>query len=130
MLIPSLKGSTMKRNLMLALLLFATSAIARDVDPQGLEKERSMSSASPTEEKADLKAAQRTGQLPVGELGAKPVESQSTKSRAQVRAETREAGRLGLLGYGVLGPKPSTPEQERFIELAGGRAAERAVAAK
>jgi hypothetical protein len=122
----------MKRTLVLAALLVATSAFANDIDPFGFEKEHFQTSKSRAEVTADLKVAQATGQLPkYGEVGLQPLETKSIKTRAQVAAETREAARLGLLsGYGEAGPKQATPEQERQIELAGLRALDQATAAK
>ena len=122
----------MKRMLILATLLVATSAFANDVDPFGFEKEHFQFSKSRAEVKADLKEAQAKGELPVfGEIGVKPVEVASTKSRAQVVAETREAARLGLLGgYGELGPKVATAAQEEQIQLAGLRAVAQSTASK
>jgi hypothetical protein len=122
----------MKRTLVLAALLVATSAFANDIDPFGMEKEHFQFSESRAEVKADLKAAQAAGQLPVfGEVGVKPVEIASTKSRAQVAAETREAARLGLLSsYGEAGPKQATPAQEQLIQLAGQRAIAQQTAAQ
>jgi hypothetical protein len=96
----------MKNVLAIAALLLATSAYANDVDPFGFEKQHFQAATSRAEVKADLKAAQAAGQMPVGELGVKPAETKSTKTRATVAAEKREAVRLGLLsGYGELGPK-------------------------
>jgi hypothetical protein len=95
----------MKRTFVLAALLIATSAaLANDVDPFGFEKEHFQSSKSRAEVVTELKAAQAAGEMPVGQLGAKPVEIKSTKTRAEVAADTREAARRGLLsGYGELG---------------------------
>jgi hypothetical protein len=112
----------MKRVLILASLLVSTSVFANDVDPFGFEKQQSIGSTSRAEVVADLKLAQQQGQLPVGELGVKPIDAPSIKSRAQVAAETREAARLGLLRHGVLGPVQATVEQEQQITLAGLRA--------
>src|SRR5262245_32208976 len=122
----------MKRILVLAALLTATSAFANDVDPFGLEKEHFQFSKTRAEVAADLKVAQATGQLPVfGEIGVQPVAIASTKSRAQVAAETREASRLGLLSsYGELGPKDATVAQEQQIKLAGERAIAQHTAAR
>jgi len=122
----------MKRTLVLAALLVATSAFANDIDPFGMEKEHFQFSASRAEVQSDLKAAQAAGQLPAfGEVGVKPVEIASTKSRTQVAAETREAARLGLLtSYGEAGPKQATPAQEQQIQLAGQRAIAQQTAAQ
>ena len=122
----------MKRILVLAALLTATSAFANDVDPFGFEKEHFQFSKARAEVKADLKVAQASGQLPVfGEIGVVPVAIASTKSRDQVVAETREAARLGLLSsYGELGPKDATPAQEQQIKLAGERAIAQTTAAR
>lgn len=121
----------MKRTLLLAALLAATSVYANDVDPFGFEKEHFQTSKSRAEVKADLRVAQANGELPIGELGVKPQEIKSVKSRAQVAAETREAARLGLLSrYGEQEPKHATPEQERQIELAGLRAIGQTTASK
>jgi hypothetical protein len=110
----------MKSVIVLASLLISTSVFANDVDPFGFEKEHFVTSKSRTEVAVDLQIAQASGQMPVGELGVKPVEIKSTRSRAQVAAETREAARLGLLsGYGELGPKQATVDQEQQIKLAG-----------
>ena len=110
----------MKSIFVLAALVVSTSTFANDVDPFGFEKEHFIFSKTRAEVAADLKVAQATGQLPIGELGVKPIEIKSTKSRAQVVAETHEAARLGLLGgYGELGPKQATAEQEQQIKLAG-----------
>jgi hypothetical protein len=96
----------LKNLLAIAVLLLATSAYANDVDPFGFEKQHFQAATSRAEVNADLKAAQAAGQMPVGELGVKPVEFKSTNTRAAVAAETREAARLGLLsGYGELAPK-------------------------
>jgi len=121
----------MKRTLILAALLVATSAFANDIDPFGFEKEHFQTSKSRSEVVADFKVAQATGQLPQGELGIPPLPTKSIKTRSQVAAETREAGRLGLLSsYGEAGPKQATPEQEHQIELAGLRALNQSTAAK
>ena len=99
----------MKRTVMLAALFLATAAaLANDVDPMSLEKEHRQFSKSRAEVVADRKAAQAAGQLPIGQLGVKPVETQTARSRAEVKAETREAGRRGQLsGHGELGPTPA-----------------------
>jgi hypothetical protein len=122
----------MKRALVLAALLAATSAFANDIDPFGFEKEHFQTSKSHAEATADFKAAQAAGQLPkYGEVGIQPAETKSTKTRSQVAAETREAARLGLLSsYGEAGPKQPTADQEHQIELAGMRALEKTTAAK
>ena len=122
----------MKRTVVLAALLLATSAFANDIDPNGFEKEHFQFSKSRAEVSADLKTAQATGQLPgFGEVGVRPLETRSLKTRAQVAAETSEAARLGLLnGYGEAGPKQATAQQEHQIELAGLRALNQATAAK
>jgi hypothetical protein len=121
----------MKSAIVLASLLVSTSVFANDVDPFGFENEHFQFSKSRAEVVADLKVAQASGQMPVGELGVKPVEIKSTKPRAQVVAETREAARLGLLsGYGELGPKQATVEQEQQIRLAGLRAIGQTAAAE
>ena len=112
----------MKRTLVLATLLIATSAFANDIDPFGFEKEHFQFSKARAEVKGDLKEAQAMGELPVyGEIGVKPViEVASTKTRAQIAAETREAARLGLLSsYGEQGLKQATAAQEEQIKLAG-----------
>src|SRR5262249_30634491 len=123
---------TMKRTLILAALLVATSAFANDIDPNGFEKEHFQFSKARTEVSADLKVAQATGQLPAfGEVGVRPIEAKSIKTHAQVAAETREAARLGLLsGYGEAGPKQATVEQQHQIELAGLRAIDQTSASK
>ena len=107
----------MKRTVVLATLLVATSAaLANDIDPFGFEKEHFQVSKSRAEVGAELKAAQAAGQMPVGELGVKPVETKSTKTRAEVAADTREAARLGLLsGYGELGTQEAGLEHRRAI---------------
>ena len=122
----------MKRTIVLAALLVATSAFANDIDPFGFEKEHFQTSKSRAEVTADFKVAQATGQLPkYGEVGIQPLETKSIKTRAQVAAETHEAARLGVLSsYGEAGPKQATPEQEHLIELAGLRALDQATAAK
>jgi hypothetical protein len=122
----------MKRTLVFAAaLIAATSAFANDVDPFGFEKEVFISTKTRAEVLADVSVARAANQLPVGELGVKPVEIASVKTRGQVVAETREAGRLGLLSqYGELGPKDVTIEQARQIELAGLRAIGQTTAAK
>jgi len=122
----------MKRTLVLAALLVASSAFASDIDPNGFEKEHFQFSKSRTEVAADLKVAQATGQTPdFGEIGVRPLEINSLKTHAQVAAETREAARLGLLsGYGEAGAKQATAEQEHLIETAGMRALDQTTAAK
>ena len=81
----------MKNVLVLAALLVSTSVFAGDVDPNGFEKQHFQTSAARAEVKADLKVAQQLGQLPVGELGVKPLAQESTKSRAEVAAEARNS---------------------------------------
>ena len=107
----------MKRTVVLATLLIATSAaLANDVDPFGFEEEHFQFSKSRAEVVAELKAAQAADQMPVGELGVKPVETKSTRTRAEVAAETRDAARLGLLsGYGGLGTQNAGLERRRAI---------------
>ncbi len=97
----------MKRNLFLAALLISSSVLANDIDPFGFDKQASPSAKSRAEVRAELKAAQIAGELPVGEIG-KAVAVASTATRAQVAAETREAARLGLLSYGEIGPVQAT----------------------
>jgi hypothetical protein len=122
----------MKSTLVLAGLLFASSAFANDIDPFGFEKQHFQFAKSRAEVNAELKMAQATGQLPAyGEVGIRPSEEKSVKTRAQVAAETREATRLGLLSsYGEASPRQATVEQEHQIELAGLRALEQVTAAK
>ena len=82
-----------------ASLVISGSVLAHDVDPNGFEQQHFVSSASRAEVIADLKIAQQTGQLPVGELGVKATETQSIKTRAQVADEAKHAAR----SYGELG---------------------------
>jgi hypothetical protein len=114
----------MNRKYLLIALLAAAPAFANDVDPFGFEKEHFTSSVSRAQVEADLKQAQRAGELPVaGEIGVKVADTPSRKTRQQVVAETLEARRLGLLvNRGELGPVTPTAEQERQIALAGLRA--------
>jgi hypothetical protein len=122
--VTQLKGLIMNRKYLLIALLATAPAFANDVDPFGFEKEHFTSSASRAQVEADLKQAQRAGQLPVaGEIGVKVADAPSHKTRQQVVAETLEARRLGLLvNRGELGPVTPTAEQERQIALAGLRA--------
>jgi len=89
----------MKRVLILASLLVSSSVFAHDVDPFGFEKQHFVSSASRSEVVADLKLAQQQGQLPIGELGVKPISEPSSKTRAEVAAEARTTAH----SYGELG---------------------------
>jgi hypothetical protein len=89
----------MKTAILFASLLVSTVAFANDVDPNGFEKQHSISSASRAEVIADLKVAQQQGQLPMGELGVKANDTLSTKTRAQVAAEARQS----VHSYGELG---------------------------
>jgi len=93
------KGNIMKRVLILASLLISTSVFANDVDPNGFEKQHFIASASRSEVVADLKLAQQQGQLPIGELGVKPISQPSSKTRAEVAAEARAS----VHSYGELG---------------------------
>jgi len=114
---------TMNRKVLLIALLAAAPAFANDVDPNGFEKEHFITSRTRADVQAELRQAQKAGELPVGEIGVRFVDTPSHKTRAQVVAETLEARRLGLLeNRGELGPVLATPEQERQIELAGLRA--------
>ncbi len=75
---------------------------------------------------ADLREAQRLGQISHGEIAVQTATpEQSTRSRAQVVAELREAQRLGLMSHGEIEVPTATPEQEQQIADAGRRAAER-----
>ena len=84
----------MKNLLIIASLLISTSAFANDVDPNGFEKQHSISSLSRTDVKADLQLAQKQGLLPLGELGVKAIEPLSIKTRAQVAAEAAKGGHV------------------------------------
>jgi hypothetical protein len=79
-----------------------------------------ISSQSRAAVQADLKDAQRSGTIVVGEASAQPV-AKSTLTRTQVVAEAKEAMRLGLLEGGEV-IKFATPEQAEQIRLAGERA--------
>jgi hypothetical protein len=70
---------------------------------------------------ANAAAAQRAGDLQVGEVNVVAQPLRSTVTRAQVLAEAREAQRLGLTSGGETTPEP-TLAQLRAIQLAGERA--------
>ena len=76
---------------------------------------------------AELRDAQRFGQMIVGErdVPSDPRHQVAvTKTRAQVLAELREAQRLGLMNFGEGDVPVATAEQERLIADAGRRASE------
>lgn len=82
---------------------------------------------------AELREAQRLGQISVGEEVWRLADwpSGPSKSRAQVVAELREAQRLGLVNVGGEGDvRVATAEQERLITFAGLRALEEPAIAK
>ncbi|KPF66510.1 hypothetical protein IP84_16150 [beta proteobacterium AAP99] len=98
----------------------ATSFAAGDSNPHGFTFETGPSKVSREQVRAELLAAQRSGQFVITESGPSVfnLAGPSTRSTAQVRAEVIEAARLGLGVGSESSPTLTTPAQERQIEMA------------
>ena len=96
-----------------------------DTNPHGFSFETGPSTVSREQVRAELLAAQRSGQFVITESGPSVFSwaVPSTRSAVQVLAEVREARRLGLGVGSESNPTFATPAQERQIELAGRAAA-------
>jgi hypothetical protein len=93
---------------------------AGDSNPHGFSFETGPSKVSREQVRAELLAAQRSGQFVITESGPSvfSVAGASTRTTAQVRAEVIEAARLGIGVGSESNPTLTTPAQERQIEMA------------
>ncbi|MFC3148247.1 DUF4148 domain-containing protein [Piscinibacterium candidicorallinum] len=91
-----------------------------DANPHGFVFESGPSQVSREQVRAELLAAQRSGQFVITESGPSvfSVAGPSTRSTAQVRAEVIEAARLGIGVGSESNPTLTTLAQERQIEMA------------
>jgi len=115
-------------------LAVTTSAWAAGIEPYPNAVQAESASITTREQVvAELREAQRLGQMTSGEagypratfgdeFGSTSTLGDSRQLRARIHAETIEAARLGLLGSGEGNPPIATAEQEKLITVAGNHA--------